>query len=48
MQANLVADMLDETEKINCPCGYTVGIAGKCLRCGLDQNHLEPLDETDD
>jgi len=47
MDANTVADLLDEVEEITCPCGYTQGIGGKCLRCGLDQSRTEAWDEDD-
>jgi len=33
--------LLNETDKIDCPCGFDVGIGGKCLRCGLDQSRTE-------
>jgi hypothetical protein len=34
MNANMVAELLDETEPCECSCGYHTAIDGKCLRCG--------------
>lgn len=41
-------NLIDETEQIECPCGYDRGIDGKCLRCGLDQARTEPWDDDDE
>jgi hypothetical protein len=37
--------LLDETDKIDCPCGFDLGMGGKCLRCGLDQSRTEAWED---